>query len=120
MEGCYACPVRCKKRIRIDDPACPVDPAYGGPEYETLAAFGSNCGIDDAQAICKAHEICNSQGLDTISAGVTISFAMECFENGILSLERYGRNRAPLRERPRHAENAGKDRPSPGAGSFAG
>ena len=104
MEGCYACPVRCKKKIRIDDPACPVDPAYGGPEYETLAAFGSNCGIDDAQAICKAHEICNRQGLDTISAGVTISFAMECFENGILSLKdtdeielRFGNARAMLK-----------------------
>ncbi len=104
MEGCYACPVRCKKRIQIDDPACPVDPAYGGPEYETLAAFGSNCGIDDAQAICKAHEICNRQGLDTISAGVTISFAMECFENGILSPKdtdeielRFGNARAMLK-----------------------
>ncbi|MCX5908920.1 MAG: aldehyde ferredoxin oxidoreductase family protein [Deltaproteobacteria bacterium] len=87
MEGCYACPIRCKKRVRIDDLACPVDPAYGGPEYETLGAFGSNCGIDDVKAICKAHEICNRQGLDTISAGVTISFAMECFENGLLTLK---------------------------------
>ncbi|MGA2955655.1 MAG: aldehyde ferredoxin oxidoreductase family protein [Thermodesulfobacteriota bacterium] len=87
MEGCYACPVRCKKKVRIDDPTCSVDPAYGGPEYETLGAFGSNCGIDDAKAICKAHEICNRQGVDTISAGVTLSFAMECFENGLLTLK---------------------------------
>jgi aldehyde:ferredoxin oxidoreductase len=87
MEGCYACPVRCKKKVRIDDPACMVDPTYGGPEYETLGAFGSNCGIDDAKAICKAHEICNRQGVDTISAGVTISFAMECFEKGLLTLK---------------------------------
>ncbi|MCX5915813.1 MAG: aldehyde ferredoxin oxidoreductase C-terminal domain-containing protein, partial [Deltaproteobacteria bacterium] len=85
MEGCYACMVRCKKKVRIDDPACPVDPYYGGPEYETLGAFGSNCGIDDARAVCKAHEICNRQGVDTISAGVTLSFAMECFEKGILT-----------------------------------
>ena len=85
MEGCYACPVRCKKKVRIDDPACTVDPTYGGPEYETLAAFGSNCGIDDAKAICKAHEICNRQGVDTISAGVTLSFAIECFEKGLLT-----------------------------------
>ncbi len=87
MEGCYACPIRCKKKIRIDSPDCTVDPTYGGPEYETLGAFGSNCGIDDARAICKAHEICNRNGVDTISAGVTLSFAMECFEKGLLTLK---------------------------------
>jgi aldehyde:ferredoxin oxidoreductase len=87
MEGCYACMVRCKKKVRIDDPACQVDPFYGGPEYETLAAFGTNCGIDDAKAVCKAHEICNRQGVDTISAGVTLSLAMECFEKGLLTLK---------------------------------
>jgi len=90
MEGCYACMVRCKKKVRVDDPACPVDPFYGGPEYETLAAFGSNCGIHDAKAVCKAHEICNRQGVDTISAGVTLSFAMECFEKGLLTLKDTG------------------------------
>jgi len=84
MYGCYACPLRCKKRIKIDLPY-EVDPIYGGPEYETLAAFGSNCGISDHKAICKAHEICNRYGIDTISAGVTISFAMECFEKGLLT-----------------------------------
>jgi aldehyde:ferredoxin oxidoreductase len=62
-----------------------VDSIYGGPEYETLAAFGTNCGISDPKAICKAHEICNRAGIDTISAGVTISFAMECFEQGLLT-----------------------------------
>ncbi len=83
MYGCYACPIRCKKRIKIESPYS-VDPIYGGPEYETLGAFGSNCGIADPKVICKAHEICNRSGLDTISAGVTISFAMECFEKGLL------------------------------------
>lgn len=84
MYGCYACPVRCKKRVRVEEPY-EVDPVYGGPEYETLAAFGSNCGISDAKAVCKAHEICNRYGVDTISAGATIAFAMECFENGLLT-----------------------------------
>jgi aldehyde:ferredoxin oxidoreductase len=84
MYGCFACPVRCKKRVKIDEPY-PVDPIYGGPEYETLGAFGTNCGISDLAAICKAHEICNRAGIDTISAGVTISFAMECFEKGLLT-----------------------------------
>jgi aldehyde:ferredoxin oxidoreductase len=89
MYGCYACPIRCKKRVKVDSPYF-VDPIYGGPEYETLAAFGSNCGISDPLAICKAHEICNRNGIDTISAGVTVSFAMECFEKGLLNAKDTG------------------------------
>jgi len=89
MEGCYACPVRCKKLVKIEDP-WPVDPRYGGPEYETLAALGSDCGIDDLKAICKANEICNRESLDTISTGASIAFAMECYENGILTNEDTG------------------------------
>ncbi|HSR12662.1 MAG TPA: aldehyde ferredoxin oxidoreductase family protein [Thermodesulfobacteriota bacterium] len=84
MYGCYACPLRCKKRVKFDEPY-PVDPIYGGPEYETLGAFGTNCGVADAKAICKAHEICNRAGIDTITAGGTIAFAMECFEKGFLT-----------------------------------
>ena len=84
METCFACVVRCKKTVKIAEPPCTVDPVYGGPEYETIAALGSNCGIDDLNAICKAHELCQRYGLDTISTGATISFAMECFENGLL------------------------------------
>ncbi|MCL4368764.1 MAG: aldehyde ferredoxin oxidoreductase C-terminal domain-containing protein, partial [Actinobacteria bacterium] len=86
MEGCYACAVRCKKVVRIDGPV-PVDPMYGGPEYETIAGFGPNCGVADLVAICKAHEMCNAAGLDTISASGCIAFAMECFEAGVLSPE---------------------------------
>jgi aldehyde:ferredoxin oxidoreductase len=86
MEGCFACPVRCKKVVQVDEPY-PVDPAYGGPEYETLAALGSNCGIADLKATAKGSELCNAYSLDTISTGVTIGFAMECFENGLLTRE---------------------------------
>jgi len=84
METCFACVVRCKKTVKVAEPSYTVDPVYGGPEYETIAALGSNCGIDDLKAICKANELCQRYGLDTISTGVTISFAMECFENGVL------------------------------------
>ncbi|MBI2854074.1 MAG: aldehyde ferredoxin oxidoreductase family protein [Chloroflexi bacterium] len=84
MEGCYACPVQCKKVVKIVAPY-EVDPAYGGPEYESLAALGSNCGVTNLAAICKANEICNAYGMDTISTGVTIGFAMECFERGLLT-----------------------------------
>lgn len=84
MVGCYGCPIRCKRVVKMEQPY-PVDPAYGSPEYETLAALGSNCGIDDLAAVMKANELCNRYGIDTISTGVTISFAMELFENHILT-----------------------------------
>ena len=84
MEGCFACPVRCKKMVEMTEPY-EVDRAYGGPEYETIGAFGSCCGIDDANAVARASALCNAYSLDTISAGVTIAFAMECFEKGLLT-----------------------------------
>lgn len=85
-ETCYACPVRCKRVVKVDEPY-KVDPAYGGPEYETLVMLGSDCGVDDLVAICKANELCNKYGLDTISTGASIAFAMECYERGIITKE---------------------------------
>jgi len=82
--SCYACPVKCKREVKVGDPY-EVNPQYGGPEYETIAALGSNCGIDDLPAIAKGNELCNAYGLDTISTGAVIAFAMECFEKGILT-----------------------------------
>jgi aldehyde:ferredoxin oxidoreductase len=84
MESCYACVVSCKKVVDLKEPYR-VDPAYGGPEYETAASMGSNCGIADVYAVSKASERCNALGLDTISTGGTMAFAMECFENGLLT-----------------------------------
>ena len=84
MKGCWACPIRCKKVVQVKEPYT-VDPAYGGPEYETLAALGANCGIDDLKAIARAHHLCQANSLDTISTGSTIAFAMECFEKGLLT-----------------------------------
>lgn len=84
MDGCYACIVRCKKVVKVDQPFT-VDPDYGGPEYETLAALGSCCGVNDLKAIAKGNELCNANSLDTISTGVTVAFGMECFENGLLT-----------------------------------
>jgi aldehyde:ferredoxin oxidoreductase len=88
--GCFACPIRCKRVVEVNDEDYQVDPLYGGPEYETIGAFGSNCGVDDLRAISKANEICNAYGMDTISAGMAVSFAMECFENELLSVEDTG------------------------------
>ncbi|MGE5620777.1 MAG: aldehyde ferredoxin oxidoreductase family protein [Sphingomonadaceae bacterium] len=82
--SCYACPIRCKREVKVGEP-WNVDSLYGGPEYETIGAVGSCCGIDDLGAVAKASEICNAYGIDTISTGASIAFAMECFENGLLT-----------------------------------
>ena len=63
---------------------------FGGPEYETLSTLGSYCGVDNLAAVCKANELCNKYGIDTISCGATISWAMEAFEAGRLSTEQTG------------------------------
>lgn len=86
--SCYACAVRCKREVTVEDGPYSVSPAYGGPEYEAVAGFGSNCGVDDLRAIAKANELCNFYVLDTISTSATIAFAMECFEHGLLTLDR--------------------------------
>jgi aldehyde:ferredoxin oxidoreductase len=80
---CYACAIACKREV--DVPELGVSSKYGGPEYETIAASGSACGIGDIKAIAKFHQICGEYVMDTISVGMTIAFAMECFEQGILT-----------------------------------
>ena len=84
-KGCYACPIRCKRCIALDDAKYGVDSRYGGPEYETISALGTNLNITDLKAIAKGNEICNRYCIDTISAGMTIAFACECFEEGIIT-----------------------------------
>ncbi|MBN2439323.1 MAG: aldehyde ferredoxin oxidoreductase family protein [Deltaproteobacteria bacterium] len=59
----------------------------GGPEWETIYAFGSECGVEKFDALCAANQMCNDYGLDTMSSGVTIGFAMECFERGLISIK---------------------------------
>lgn len=83
-DTCYACAVRCKRVVEIQDPDIQVDPIYGGPEYETLTMFGTACCVDDLRVLCKASELCNAYGLDTISCGATIAWAMEAVEKGLL------------------------------------
>ncbi|MHB1417928.1 MAG: aldehyde ferredoxin oxidoreductase family protein [Chloroflexota bacterium] len=85
MEGCFACSVRCKKVVEVKEAFYEADPIYGGPEYETFAAVGSNCGVSDLRAIARAHHLCQAYSLDTISTGATVAFAMECFENGLIT-----------------------------------
>ncbi len=87
--SCFACPVQCKREVKVDEPYS-VDPRYGGPEYETIAALGSNCGVDDLKLISKANELTAAYGLDSISCGGAIAFAMECFERGLLTSQDTG------------------------------
>jgi aldehyde:ferredoxin oxidoreductase len=89
-DTCYACAVRCKRVVETEWQGKKVDPHYGGPEYETLATLGSYCGIDDLAAISYANQLCNMYGMDTISCGATIGFAMDCFEQGLITTEDTG------------------------------
>jgi aldehyde:ferredoxin oxidoreductase len=82
--SCYACAIRCKREVKVDD-RYQVSDVYGGPEYETIGGFGPNCGIDDLQAIAKANELCGRYTLDSISTGAVVAFAMECFEHGLIT-----------------------------------
>lgn len=84
-DTCYACIVRCKRVVESEWQGIPLVPEYGGPEYETIATFGSYCGVDDLHAVTYANQLCNEYGVDTISCGATIAWAMECYEQGVLS-----------------------------------
>jgi aldehyde:ferredoxin oxidoreductase len=83
--GCKLCPIHCGRLVENRNGPFALDGVQEGPEYETLAAFGSLCVNDNLEAIAKANELCNSLGLDTISTGGVVAFAMECVEKGILS-----------------------------------
>jgi aldehyde:ferredoxin oxidoreductase len=85
MEGCWACAVRCKKVVKAEREAYSVDPDYGGPEYETIGSLGSACGVSDIVAVSRGNELCNAYSLDTIGAGVSVAFAMECYEKGFIT-----------------------------------
>ncbi|MCB0012704.1 MAG: hypothetical protein KDE34_12415, partial [Anaerolineales bacterium] len=86
-DTCYACIVRCKRVVESEYKDKGLIPEYGGPEYETIATFGSYCGVTDLKAVVYANQLCNEYGVDTISCGATLSWAMDCFENEVISLE---------------------------------
>ncbi len=86
--GCWRCPVACggKMAQKSGKFALELNEGVGHkPEYETLAMYGSNLLNDDLASIIKVNEICNNLGLDTIAAGASIGYAIECYENGLLS-----------------------------------
>lgn len=82
--GCSNCPIACGGIFKVSKGPWPVAEVHK-PEYETIAAFGTMCMNDDLLAIIKMADMCNRSGLDTISAGSLIAFAMECFDKGIIT-----------------------------------
>lgn len=83
-KACFACPVACGRYVKVSEGSYAPLEGYG-PEYETIAALGSLCMNDNLESIAKANDLCNRFGLDTISVGATIAFAMECYEKGIIT-----------------------------------
>ena len=83
-DTCYACVIKCKRVVEVNDPDLQVDPVYGGPEYETLTFFGTMCGVGDLKLLARASADANMYGMDTISCGATIAWAMEAKAKGLL------------------------------------
>jgi aldehyde:ferredoxin oxidoreductase len=84
-DTCTGCPVRCKPEVSTEAFGTTVERRYGGPEYETLAAFGSLCLVADLPAIALANQKCNAYGLDTVSTGSALAFLMEATERGLVN-----------------------------------
>ncbi len=82
--ACSGCPIGCGGICKVTEGRYPVGEVHK-PEYETLAAFGPLCLCHDLEAVFKLQDLCNRSGLDTISAGHVLAFAIECFERGILT-----------------------------------
>jgi len=86
--GCFSCIISCGRATRI------TNPKYAGvgegPEYETAWSFGPDCGVDDLDAVTKAHYLCNDYGMDAIAMGATIACAMDLYEDGIITTKDTG------------------------------
>ncbi len=101
-DTCQVCPISCKLVVNYKGETFPTEPdfktsfkgkidgQYGGPEYETIGALGSVCAVNDLAAVSKGNEMCARWGLDSIGVGMTIAFAMELVERGILTKKHTG------------------------------
>jgi aldehyde:ferredoxin oxidoreductase len=83
--ACYMCPIGCGGYMKAGTGEYKYEAGTRRPEYETIAMFGTNCLNNNIESIIKAGDICDRYGIDTISAGATIAFAVECFENGLIT-----------------------------------
>ena len=87
--ACAGCPVACGGIVKVADSPYQVTEGHK-PEYESVGAFGPQCFNDNVESIIKANEICNLYGIDTISAGLVIAFAMECYQRGVIGKRELG------------------------------
>jgi len=86
---CFMCPFSCGREIEITEGPYKIENAAGA-EYETTAAFGAMCLLSDVEAIAYLNDLCNRYGVDTISTGCTVAFALDCYEKGIITQEDVG------------------------------
>ncbi len=86
--ACYRCPVACAQLCEV--PEGLFRGAKSDPEYETIGAFGGQCGVSDFGAIIRANQLCDEYGLDTMSCGTIIAYAMECYERGLFTEDLLG------------------------------
>ncbi|MGZ3613839.1 MAG: aldehyde ferredoxin oxidoreductase family protein [Thermodesulfobacteriota bacterium] len=88
--ACFSCPIACGRVVKVTNPKYEC---FGeGPEYESDWAMGACCGVDNLDAVAKGNYLCDTLGLDPISAGVTIACGMELFQKGIISTKEVGRS----------------------------
>jgi len=78
-KACFNCTVACQNEYELDGKTC------GGPEFATLASLGPRCGNFDMKTVLRANDLCNRYGMDTISTGAIIAWAMECYEMGLIT-----------------------------------
>ncbi len=88
-KACFACPIRCSKVSRVDGGKYQGS-VVEGPEYENVWSFGAQCGNADPGAVVEAERLCDFYGLDSVSAGNAIGFAMECYQRGLISRKQIG------------------------------
>jgi aldehyde:ferredoxin oxidoreductase len=85
VQACSSCPIGCEHIAIVSEG--PYQGAVARIEYQTVWAFGPNCGVNRPDAIIRAIELCNFYGLDAVSTGGAIAFAMDCYENGIITYD---------------------------------
>jgi aldehyde:ferredoxin oxidoreductase len=83
--ACFGCSIGCHRYSKVNDDGPYRGKESGGPEYETFGALGAGCGIYSTGAVIAADDLCNTLGMDTISAGGTVQWAMESYERGVLT-----------------------------------
>ena len=84
---CYLCPMACWAHVKVENGPYATDGETHRPEYESAAAFGSYCLNNNFESIIRCNDICNRYGIDTISTGACVAFAMSCFEEGLLTVK---------------------------------